>query len=77
MMELMEDLVAVHHKPYHTYPALHREDIFKEIEILMKVDHPNVMYMKECFIASDKVRGKGNFVVLGQCLSTLPRMFLR
>lgn len=32
-----------------------REDIFKEIEILMKVDHPNVMYMKECFIASDKV----------------------
>lgn len=35
-----------------------REDIFKEIEILMKVDHPNVMYMKECFIATDKVVGE-------------------
>ena len=46
-------------------PNTVREDIFKEIEILMKVDHPNVMYMKECFIASDKVQ----YTLVG-CLHT-------
>lgn len=32
-----------------------REDIFKEIDILLGLQHENVMYMKEYFVADDKV----------------------
>jgi hypothetical protein len=36
--------------------CLHREDIFKEIDILCGLNHENVIYLKEYFEENNKVR---------------------
>ena len=32
-----------------------REDIFKEIEIIAELEHPNIVYLKEFFVEANKV----------------------
>ena len=39
-----------------------RDDIFKEIDILVGLNHPNVIYLKEYFEESNKVRQHAPFL---------------
>ena len=45
-----------------------RDDIFKEIDILVGLNHPNVIYLKEYFEESNKV----SFITALACTATAP-----